>query len=78
MFPINTGLKNASELVDFATIENSEALPSGYLIYTLPSDSGVNVQYILNSGSHIIKARYIGTPKEDMVHLFHVLMWVTV
>ncbi len=78
MFPINVGLKNASEWVEFATIEESEALPSGYLIYTLPSVSGVNVQYVLDSGSHIIRARYLGTPKDAVVQLFQVLMWVTV
>lgn len=78
MFTVNTNLKNASGWVDFATIENSEALPSGYLVYTLPSPNGATVQYALDSSSHIIRVRYLGTANEDIVPLFHVLMWVTV
>ena len=77
MFAINTILKNASEWVDFATIEESEALPSGYLVYTLPSAGGVNVQYALNSSSNIIRVRYLGTPTSDTVQLYHVLTWIT-
>lgn len=77
IFPVNVSLKNASEFVEFATIEESEALPSGYLIYTLPSADGVNVQYILNSGNHVIRAKCLGASKDVPVQLFHVLMWAT-
>ena len=78
VFPINLHLKNASGWVNFATIEESEAIPANnqYLVYTFPVYSGGSVQFTIKPNSPVISARC--SADSENVEVYCVLMWITV